>query len=133
MASSMRTWFLVVCLGLLMVGCGDKNKLNEKLWGEWIGQGGVTMDFSASGLVHMQTPDGKTTDGDYVADFSQEPYKLDISLRDGKKILTIFRFDVEGRLVLQSTATNRARPEEFDNGAVFFTRKAPEASPSAQS
>ena len=53
MASSMRTWFLVVCLGLLMVGCGDKKKLNVKLWGEWIGQGGVTMDFSASGLVHL--------------------------------------------------------------------------------
>lgn len=124
----MRTWCLLLLFSLLLIGCGDKNKLQEKLWGEWIGQGGVTLEFSASGLVHMKTPDGPTRDGVYLADFKSDPYLLDIDLKD-KKIATIFRFDVEGRLVLQSTAPNAARPTEFNNEAVYFTRKIAEPAP----
>lgn len=128
----MRTWVLAVLFGLFLTACTDKAKLQEQLWGEWIGQGGVTMQFSASGLIHMQVPDGPARDGTYVADFDQNPYWLDIDLRD-KRIATIFRFDTEGRLVVQSTEPNKARPTEFTNGAVYFTRKVSEASPKGDS
>lgn len=123
-----RRYCLLLLFCLFVAGCGDKTKLQEKLWGEWVGQGGVTLDFSASGLVHMRTSDGATRDGVYVVDFDQDPHHLDIDLRD-RKISTIFRFDVEGRLVLQSTTPNAVRPTEFTSGAVYFTRKVAEPSP----
>ncbi len=118
----MRTWVLVALAAVCLTGCPNKNKEQERLWGTWIGQGGVTMEFSASGRIHMLNPEGPTKDGTYIANFKTEPYELDIRT-DAKPILTIFRFDSEGRLVVQSTEPGGIRPDEFDNGAVYFTRK----------
>lgn len=126
MVSRMRILVLTLVLGLVLTGCGDQQKLQKSLWGEWIGQGGVVVEFSASGLVHMQVPSGPTRDGMYVANFGTNPYQLDIDLKDGKPIHTIFRFDMEGRLVLEGTEPGKSRPTEFTNAAVYFTRKAPE-------
>ncbi|MEW6282944.1 MAG: hypothetical protein AB1758_30305 [Candidatus Eremiobacterota bacterium] len=113
----------LLALVMLTVGCFGGGNQDSKLHGKWTGQGGVTIEFQPGNKIRMSTPGEIDREGLYWTNFKKKPYWIDIDLQNmDKNIQTVFGFDSEGRLQIETTQPGQPRPKALTPSAVFFTK-----------
>jgi RNA polymerase sigma factor (sigma-70 family) len=100
-----------------------------KLHGEWspvVGNanGNVTLLFGPGAALRILVESGSDKKGTYTVDWTTKPFHLDVRWDGGPANPTIMEFTRDGKLRIESGASDAQRPKAFTNEAMVFTKKA---------